>query len=149
VSEVIDTRPVEFTIQEQQLMHSYTIKEQGLFHFLVRPAAAEGDVRGRLRSVTIKHVDKGQWVTEELVARARERLSTQGSIPLQHLLTEIERRGQGRRGYQLQHTPVALSTPRQDAILSPPTYADNLPHEAQNQVHTHDDDEEQYLAEDA
>lgn len=90
--QVLDYRPIEFTIEEQQLLKSYDIKGQPTFHFLVRPAPAEGDVTGGVYPITIRNFDKDIWVNEELVATARAILSKRSGRPIQEILAEIQLR---------------------------------------------------------
>jgi hypothetical protein len=89
---VLDHRPVEFSIEEQQLMQAYRVKEQPAFHFLVRPASGEGTVAGGLYPVTIRNFDKNMWPNEELVAEARARLSKRSGVLVEKLLGEITTR---------------------------------------------------------
>lgn len=92
VTEVIDERPVEYTIEEQQYLKSYEVKDQPAFHFLVRAAPREGDVTGSVHPITIRNFDKDMWVDEELVARARRILAKRQGIPVADALAEIEAR---------------------------------------------------------
>lgn len=92
VSEVIDYRFVDLTIEEQQYLKSYEIKDQRAFHFLVRPAPGEGDATGEVRPVTIRNFDKDMWVDEELVGEARAILSKKCGVPIEAALVEIDLR---------------------------------------------------------
>lgn len=89
---VLDYRPIEFSIEEQQLLQAYRLKEQPAFHFLVRPAPGEGTVTGRLRPVSIASFDKNIWPNEELVAEARKLLSRRSGVPVQQVLGDVETR---------------------------------------------------------
>jgi hypothetical protein len=92
ISEVIDYRPIEFSIEEQQVLKSYQIKDQRAFHFLVRPAPGEGDVTGGVHPITIRNFDRDIWVDEELVGEARALLSKRCGVPIEVALSEIEMR---------------------------------------------------------
>lgn len=92
ITEVIDYRPVEYSIEEQHYLKSYQVKDQPTFHFLVRPAPGEGDVTGVVHPITIRNFDKGIWVNEELAARARMLLSRRSGVPIHKILADIELR---------------------------------------------------------
>lgn len=108
ISEVIDTRPVTLTPEEQHYVASNMLTSKRLFEFLVRPAAAEGDISQTLYHVNIKGVDAGQWIREEAVAALRDRLREETGMPVSDILTEIAKRSN------------AIITP-------PPAYADDIP----------------------
>lgn len=94
---VIDKRPVEFTLPEQQYLASYQFTQQRLFEFLVRPAAAEGEIATKLYAMSIKNLDKGQWVNEALVAQTRAALRSRTGVPVAEVLAQIAGR-QGNAG---------------------------------------------------
>jgi hypothetical protein len=91
-TEVIDQRPVEFSIEEQQYLKGYDIKDQGTLHFLIRSATAEGDVRGRVQRVSLTNLDRNIWVNEALVQQARELLSRRDGLPVRQVLAEVQAR---------------------------------------------------------
>lgn len=99
---VIDHRSVFFTPEEQAIIKSFEIQDQERFHFLVKPAVAEGGVTGKVHHVSIERFDKGLYVNEELVAQARKLLSRRSGIPLETILAEIEAR--------LERQQIALSS---------------------------------------
>jgi hypothetical protein len=109
-STVIDERPVEFTLPEQQYLASYQFTRKRLFEFLVRPAAAEGDIATTLSAMSIKNLDKGQWVNEALVRQARAMLRQRTGVPIGDILSHIDTR-----------------IGRPPAILAPPAYENDLP----------------------
>lgn len=90
VPEVIDHRPIEFTIEEQQYLKAYELKNQRKFRFLVRPATAEGDIHTTLYPISIEHIDHNLWVNEALVAEARACLSRRCGVPIAEVCTEIQ-----------------------------------------------------------
>lgn len=94
---IIDWRPVEYSVEEQQLLSAEQFKQLRLFEFLVKSPRAEGDPSSDLRPVSIRSLDAGQWVNEELVAEARGLLSARTGIPMQGALEEIDRRGRAQR----------------------------------------------------
>jgi hypothetical protein len=89
---IVDERPVEFSAEEQAILHSARFRQLRTFHFLVRPAPGEGTVTGELTAVSIENFDRGLWVNEELVARARALLRERCSTPIPQLLAAIETR---------------------------------------------------------
>jgi len=88
----IDTRTIEFTIEEQLLMESYFFRNQRTFQFFIRPAPGEGNIQGKLRKITIENFDKGLFPHPEFVSLAREKLMKRDGIPIQTILKEIEAR---------------------------------------------------------
>jgi hypothetical protein len=95
VSSVIDERPVNFTPEEQHYLASNVFTDKRLFEFLVRPAAAEGDISQALYHVNIKNFDKGQWVQAQQVAQLRDTLRAQTGVLASDILAEIAQRRDG------------------------------------------------------
>jgi hypothetical protein len=91
---IVDVQPTFYTLDEQHYERANDIKDQGTFHFLVRIARREGDVRGGVYPLTIKNMDKGQWVNEALVSEARRILSRRCGVPVSVLLSDVEARNQ-------------------------------------------------------
>lgn len=89
---VIENRPLFFTVEEQHYISAEYFKGLGLFEFVVRPAMREGDVTGRVLAVSIKNLDRGQWINEPVVAEARARLAERVGIPVSTVLAQIESR---------------------------------------------------------
>jgi len=110
VSEIIDYRPVEFSVQEQQLLSSEHFKNLRLFEFLVRIAKTEGDISGRLRKVHIKNFDKGIWVDEPMGRQLRAQLRSRGGIRK----TDVR-------------AAIAARVPGANAILNTRPYANDIP----------------------
>lgn len=108
ISEVIDTRPVTFTPEEQHYVASNLLTGKRLFEFLVRPAAAEGDISVTMYHVNIKGVDAGQWIAEQEVGTLRDRLRDHTGILVSDILSQIAKRRDG-------------------IITEPPAYADDIP----------------------
>lgn len=132
VPDVIDYRSIEFTMEEQSVLNSDSFTDQGRFHFLVRAAAGEGDIRGELRSMTLKHFDEGIYIDAELVARAREALMERRGKRIQDVLSEIERRRASDR------TILVSPPPQVERIANPPSAGFAT---MKNDAHgTHDDD---------
>lgn len=90
--EVIDQRPIDYTLDEQVALASTLIRDQGSFRFLVRPALAEGDARGQLSPVSIARLDQGQWVDEKSVQELQEQLIQKTGQPLDTVLNDINSR---------------------------------------------------------
>jgi hypothetical protein len=89
---VVDHRPVEFTAEEQAILNSAIFRQLRTFHFLVRPATGEGTVTRSLTPVSIENFDRGKWVDDGLVGRARQLLSQRGGVSIQEQLATIEKR---------------------------------------------------------
>lgn len=89
---VVDHRKIEFRIDEQTLINSNQFTDQGRFQFLVRPAAGEGDFRGKLQPISISRIDPGMYPNQKLVARARSYLMQQNGFDIKEQLKEIEGR---------------------------------------------------------
>jgi hypothetical protein len=119
--DVIDTRPVTLTPQEQQEVGSNEFTSKRLFEFLVRPAAAEGDIPGELYSTTIKNMDKNQWPDKTRITALKRKLTSITGVPVEDILSQI--------------------ATRQSDILPPPA------HETNNIRPEIPDDEEDYLTE--
>jgi hypothetical protein len=92
ISEVVDTRPVNYTPQEQQFLFSNTFTNTRLFEFLVRPAAGEGDIGQKLYNINIRNFGKGQWPDVKRIAGLRQQLAARTGVPVAEILTEIEQR---------------------------------------------------------
>ncbi len=106
---VIDYRSVEFTLDEQQIMHSYDFSDQALFQFLVRTAPGEGDATGKLRAISIREFDRGQYPNDGLIAIIREQLMQCSGRPIGELLNQIEQRLSPIRIEAAQQTEPAIS----------------------------------------
>lgn len=113
----IDSRPVEFTIPEQQYEAAYTFTNLRLFEFFVRPAHAEGDVGSRLYRMNIKNVDPGQWVNEQVVARARNVLRDRTGLRQADVLAAIDARRQ--------FPPAILAALPHESHISPQIIGDD------------------------
>ncbi len=92
VSNIIDYRTVEFTMDEQTLLRSYAVSDQGRFHFLVSAAPREGDTTGALRPVTLQNLDRDRYPDEQLVAQARTLLMERRAERVSDILAEIDAR---------------------------------------------------------
>lgn len=117
VSSIIDYRTIEFTIEEQALLHSYAVSEQGPSQFLVRPASGEGDIRGALRPVTLRNFDHGLYPDGELVGQARTLLMERRARPVGEILDEIESRLHSRDKPKLVSRLETVAPPRPDAFV--------------------------------
>ncbi len=67
ISEVIDYRSAEFTIEEQQELASLKFLDVPRFQFLVDSAPHEGWLPTRLQRVSVAHYDAGQFPDDALV----------------------------------------------------------------------------------
>jgi hypothetical protein len=88
----IDTRTIEFTAEEQLLIQSYIFRNQSAFHFMVRPAPGEGNIQGKLRTISIANLDKDIYPHPVLVPLARQKLMQRDGIAIQQILREVEDR---------------------------------------------------------
>ena len=91
-AQLIDVRPIEWTIEEQQQLAAYLFTQLRPFHFLVKPAVAEGDVTGKLYPMTIAGLEPGVWVDEAKVAQIRALLRERAGRPVGTLLADIRQR---------------------------------------------------------
>lgn len=107
---VVDHTTAEYSSEEQDLLNSYLLRDTGLFRFLVRPAAHEGDVLSDLQRMSIANLDRGIWVDEVLVSKARRLLAAHGGLPVAQLLPPIHNR--------LLMAPVVKSEPRRDIVTA-------------------------------
>jgi len=89
---IVDWRDVEYTIEEQRELHAQKFLHARPYHFFVASTSGEGLSSGHLRSVDTSGFDRGQFVDEERVARARVRLMKWRGEPIAGLLDEINRR---------------------------------------------------------
>ncbi len=90
---VIDYRAVEFTAEEQMLLGLAAFRLPR-FHFLVRPATAEGTISNKVYRISIENLDKGQYPDTKQVAVALKFLRQKCGFPLATLLAEIQARRQ-------------------------------------------------------
>lgn len=111
---LIDFQPVEWTIQEQERMAAQLFTQLRPFHFLVKPALAEGDITGMLQPMSIEKVDAGIWIDEARVAAIRHLLAQREGQPSAQVLREIEER---------QSAPAAIPDGL-NSTLRQTTYAD-------------------------
>ena len=89
---VVDYRPVEFTVEEQQYLTSEFFKKLRTFQFLVRPSASEGDMSGRIRPVDIRPIVAGHWLNEAFVESVRAELAAVTGVSTAKAVAEIEGR---------------------------------------------------------
>jgi hypothetical protein len=87
-----DLRPIEWAVAEQQLVAAQLFTRLRPFHFLVKPAVAEGNVTGHLVPMSIANFEPGVWVDESQVRMLREQLRIQGGHPLAALLEQVAAR---------------------------------------------------------
>ncbi|MCC6170368.1 MAG: ATP-binding protein [Caldilineaceae bacterium] len=89
--QVIDTRNVEYTPEEQLLlsMEKFALPR---FQFLVRPATAEGMISQKLYRLSIERLDAGQYPDVQAVSQILAYLRQKDGTPIETLLTEIRSR---------------------------------------------------------
>lgn len=122
---IIDYRNVEFTPDEQLLMASERYRLPR-FHFLVRAAAAEGDISNSLYRVSIENLDRDQYPDADEMARVFALLRQKSGIPLETLLGQMLDRKEGKG----EHKQKQVKSDAPPAILStnsPPVYEPNQP----------------------
>lgn len=90
-------RTVEFTIDEQALLHSYSFTGLRRYQFWVRPAFNEGIVGSKLYPVSIEKLDPGLYPNEKLIEQARMLLMKHFGIPVGEVLREISERVKQRK----------------------------------------------------
>ncbi len=113
---LIDQTTVEFSIEEQLLIQSYRFLQQGRFHFLVKPAAGEGDVRGRLYPTSIENFDRNIYPNQYQLSQKREQLMRQNGFLIQGILKDMQDRLQLSEGIErLPHRKTnTISKPKED-----------------------------------
>jgi hypothetical protein len=89
---VIDQRNIYFSPEEQDRLASYRFMDLRRFEFLVRSARAEGDVQGQLKKVSIAGLDRGLYLNNWWVSRARELLMQCRGWKVDEVLEEIAAR---------------------------------------------------------
>jgi hypothetical protein len=88
----LEDRSVEFTIDEQELLHSYTFLRLRRYQFLVRRASQEGSLERYLHPISLERLDQGQYPDEKLVRQAQTLLMQQRGKPINSVLNEIQAR---------------------------------------------------------
>ena len=108
---LIDTNPVYWSIQEQELLASQRFLDLQPFHFLVKASTGEGNATGPLVPLSIANIDAGIWVNEPVVARLREHLADQSGQPVHTLLAAA-------------HSPVQAQAVAVEEPVAPPPASD-------------------------
>lgn len=103
--QVVDLRPLAYSIHEQQHLAAELFMRLRPFHFLVKPALGEGDVTGSLHPLTIANLDRGIWVDEAAVGVLRHDLLARSSQSLAEVLVAVNQR-------RAQLTTAAPAAPR-------------------------------------
>ena len=106
-------RPVEYSLTEANYLAANAFTQLRGWHFLVRPAVAEGTVNGPVLPMVVKEV--GQWADKERIAALRRELVRQTGRPLEEVLAEIDQRMQPKPG----EASATLSTNEPDGDLPP------------------------------
>ncbi len=88
----IDQRTIEFSFEEQLILQSYRFLQQGRFRFLVRPAAGEGDIHGRLSTISVENFDRNVYPNLEVITQKREQLMQQNGFLIPEILNDMQRR---------------------------------------------------------
>ncbi len=89
---VIDYRTVEYSLDEQRELDSFEFIDLARYRFLVSAAPTEGETGSKFYPISIERFDKGIFVDEELVAKARLLLSQRDGRKISDLITEIDQR---------------------------------------------------------
>ena len=87
--EIIDWRPVEYSLAEQHSMASQLYTGLGKFRFLVKTLSGEGGFDTPLRPLSIENLEPGVYPDDEKVARIRRLLHQRDAIPVASLLAEM------------------------------------------------------------
>jgi hypothetical protein len=116
VPKIIDTRSVEFSVEEQliRLAEKFRLPR---FQFLVRPASAEGMISNRLYRISIERLDVGQYPNAGQVQDVLAYLRQKDGVPLDTLLGEIRARRKPTASSvaKMNHAhPVPLQTPKDE-----------------------------------
>ncbi len=128
---VIDTRTVEFTLEEQLTMFADQLKQLQRFEFLVRAATGEGKINHQVRELSLAHEDEGQYPDESYIAYFRQCLRQACGIPVKELLDEINQR---RPAVQLDQKPPKKKAdkPKEKARSAHDTMNGDAAHDTQS-----------------
>jgi hypothetical protein len=91
-AEVIDQRPVTYSLDEQHYLAASLYKNLGKFRFVVKSLTEEGGSDTNLRPLSLANVEPGVWPDEERVAKARAALRKKSGTPVDQLVSAIEAR---------------------------------------------------------
>jgi len=94
VSNVIDNRTSEYSIEEQQYLNSRRLLQLPRFTYLAGISREEGTPETRLRRVSIDGLDPQQYADADELAPIRRLLMERDGVSTQELLAEIARRTQ-------------------------------------------------------
>jgi len=124
---IVEKRPVEFTVEEQQILTSYIFQDLRKFEFLVRMPRSEGDLTGGIQRISIATLDPGHFPNGAMVAEARDLLMMRDGIRISDALAEIKDRREQRQmshgGVQPNEIPASGEVPleegeNRDVIMS-------------------------------
>jgi hypothetical protein len=92
--QVIDRRPVEYSLDEQQYLASLLYKRLGKFRFVTKSVDGEGGADTPLRQMGISQLDEGIWPDDERLKQVRNLLRQKSGTKVETLLAEINQRQQ-------------------------------------------------------
>lgn len=108
---VLDQRPVEYTIQEQQEINSREFLGIQPFTFMVGISRREGSLPSKLTELSTGIIDAGEFPQMDKLPRVRRSLMERDGIPVQDVLTEIASRVPSANNTE-QHEMLIPSTER-------------------------------------
>ena len=79
---LIDQRPLEFNIDEQQLRQSFRFRDLQEYQFLGAVAYTEGGAHSPLQPLDMSQLDPGQYVNEARVEQLRSKLVKRSGVPV-------------------------------------------------------------------
>ncbi len=90
---IVDYTTEEFSMEEQANLNSQIFTDRlPTFHFMVGSSPREGMLARRLKEVSIEDIDRGQFVDEQEVLRARAALMQRDGVPQHQILAAIRDR---------------------------------------------------------
>ena len=92
VTHTIDTRTIEYSIEEQQLINSWQFMDLERYEFLIGTVTSEGRLPSRLTKTSIAAFDAGRFPDERLVEQAQALLSQRDGVRVSDAVAQIDGR---------------------------------------------------------
>jgi hypothetical protein len=89
---VVDVHTTEYTVEEQRVLHSYSLRDLKKFHFLTKMPASEGDRAGEVQLLDFSRIDLEQYPDKHQLPEIRRRLAKRSGYSKEELLAQIEQR---------------------------------------------------------
>lgn len=92
--EVIDQRPVVYSLDEQHYVASLLYKNLGKFRFVTQSVDDEGGSNTQLRPLSIANLDAGAWPNDERLQQVRRLLRQKSGRKVETVLEDIKKQQQ-------------------------------------------------------